>query len=184
MKLKLIDLIIISMFTAIVFTLEQVLTPLANIQLTVFFFILYTRLLGLKKTMIIVVLHTIADNLYMGTIMNPFIVTPMLIAWSLIPISLTTIFKNFKGVTSLTIFAFLFGFVYGWIFIPFTMYVWDIEFIPYLIADLPFELAMAISGALSVALLYEPMYLFLSGQPYFDLPSKSYALENKGPVTK
>ncbi len=179
MKLKLMDIIIISMFTAIVFTVEQAISFIPNIQLTVFFFILYTRLLGFRKTMIIVVLHTIADNIYMGTIMNPFIVTPMLIAWSLIPTLLSTIFKSFKGVISLTIFAFFFGFVYGWIFIPFTMYVWNIKFIPYLIADLPFEFAMAVSGALSVAILYEPMYLFLSQQPYFDLPSKSYALENK-----
>ncbi len=178
MKLKLMDIIVISMFTAIVFTVEQAISFIPNIQLTVFFFILYTRLLGFKKTMIIVILHTIADNLYVGTF-NPFFVIPMLIAWSLIPILLSTVFKKFKGVNSLTIFAFFFGFVYGWIFIPFTMYLWDVDFIPYLIADLPFELSMAISGGLSVAFLYKPVYSFLSEQPYFNLTSKSYALENK-----
>lgn len=165
-KLKLIDIILIAMFTAIVFTTEQALSFIPNIQLTVLLFILYTRLLGFKKTMIIIVLHTLADNLYLGGL-NPFIFMPMLIGWSLIPVLLTTVFRQFKGVVSLTIFAFVFGFIYGWVFIPFTMIAMNAKFLPYLIADLPFELLMAISGALSVALLYEPMYRFLSQQPYF-----------------
>ena len=174
MKLKLMDIVVISMLTAIVFTLEQALTPIPNIQVTVLLFILYTKLLWFKKTMIIVILHTLADNVYMGGL-NPFVFIPMLIAWSLIPLLLTTLFKKFDGVTFLTIFAFFFGFIYGWIFIPFTMAVWDIDFIPYLIADLPFEALMGISGALSVGFLYMPMYTFLSNQPYFlDL--------NKSPV--
>ncbi len=178
MKLKLIDIIVIAMFTAIVFTVEQAISFIPNIQLTVFFFILYTRLLGFKKTMIIVVIHTIADNLYVGPF-NPLFIIPMLIAWSLIPITLSTVFKKFKSANSLAIFAFVFGFVYGWIFAPFTAYYWDIDIIPYLIADLPWEFAMGLSGALSVALLYEPVYSFLSEQPYFGTDSKSYALEKK-----
>ena len=176
MKLKLLDIIIISMFTAIVFTVEQVLSGIPNIQLTVLLFILYTRVLGFRKTIIIIILHTLADNLYMGGL-NPFVFIPMLIAWSLIPILLSTVFKRFKGVVSLTLFAFFFGFIYGWIFIPFTMMVWDIKFIPYLLADLPFEALMGFSGALSVFFLYKPLYHFLSNQPYFKQPSKSYALE-------
>lgn len=168
MRYKLIDLMIISMFTAIIFTLEQALSGIPNVQTTVLLLILYTRLLGFKKTMIIVILHTLADNLYMGSL-TPNVFIPMLIAWSLIPLLLSTVFKKFKGIVSLTIFAFLFGFIYGWVFIPFQMFIMDVEFLPYFLADLPFELLMALSGALSVSILYQPMYLFLSQQPYFEI---------------
>lgn len=170
---KIMDIVIIAMFTSIVFVLEQLLTVLPNIQLTVFLFILYTKVLGFKKTLIIVIIHTLLDNLYMGTLL-PYTAIPMFIAWALIP-TLLTIFKRFDSVYFLAGFAFIFGFVYGFIMMVGAIMQFQIKIIPYLISDIPFELLMAVSGALSVLILYKPLYKFLMTEPYFTNLNKKNA---------
>jgi hypothetical protein len=150
-----------AIFTAIIFVVEQALSFIPNVQLTVFLFVLYTRLIGSKKTFFIVVVHTLLDNIYMGTLIWHLVI-PMMMAWSLIPILLGTVFKKVQGVVGLTIFAFGFGFIYGIMFIPFQAYVWGYDMWLYFIYDLPFEFAMGISGALSVAILYQPVYYYVN----------------------
>lgn len=167
MKARVIDLTVIAILTVVIFVQEQALTILPNIQLTVLLFILYSRLLGTKKTLIIVFLHTFADNIYQGSL-SPFLVIPMLLAWSLIPILINTIFKKLKSPIWLSVFAFCFGFIYGMMFIPFVTYQFGFDPLKYFLADLPFELVMGLSGAVSVAILYEPLMVFLQNQPVFD----------------
>jgi hypothetical protein len=175
MRKSIFDIAIIAIFTGIVFAVEQVLAFIPNVQLTVFLLILYTRLLGGRKTFFIALLHTIMDNIYNGTLLAHMVI-PMAMAWSFIPLTLSTIFKRFKSSFSLTIFAFVFGFVYGIIFIPFSVYTYGYKPWAYFMADVPFEFMMAISGALSVALLYQPVYLLLKEEldHYHLLEAKRY----------
>lgn len=161
MRIRIFDLVVIAIFTAIIFVVEQALSMIPNVQLTVFFLVLYTRLLGSKKTLFIVVVHTLLDNMYMGTLIWHLVI-PMMIGWSLIPILLGTVFKKADSILALTLFAFGFGFLYGIVFIPFQAYVWGYDMWLYFIYDLPFEFAMAISGALSVAILYQPVYFYMN----------------------
>lgn len=118
MNKNIFSLAIVALFTSIVFVTEQIVAGIPNVQLTVFLLIFYTRVLGFKKTLIIVVLHTFLDNVYNGTLMFHLVI-PMTIGWSLIPILLSTVFKRFNTTLTLSIFAFVFGFIYGIIFIPF-----------------------------------------------------------------
>ena len=105
MRIRIFDLVVISIFTAIIFVVEQALSFIPNVQLTVFFFILFTKLIGYKKTLFIVILHTLLDNMYMGT-MIWHLVVPMMFGWSLIPILLGTVFKKVDGILGLSLFAF------------------------------------------------------------------------------
>jgi len=160
-RIRIFDLVVIAIFTAIIFVVEQALSFIPNVQLTVFFFILYTRLIGSKKTLFIVIMHTLLDNIYMGTLIWHLVV-PMMFGWSLIPILLGTVFKKVESVMGLTLFAFGFGFIYGIAFIPFQAYVWGYDMWLYFMYDIPFEFAMGISGALSVAMLYQPVYHYMN----------------------
>lgn len=178
---KVIDLAVIAILTVIVFTVEQALSFIPNVQLTVVLLIIYTKVVGFKKTIIIVLLHTVIDNLYNGSI-NPFIVMPMLIGWSLIPILLSTIFRKFDSPVWMMLFAFIFGFVYGWMFIPFTSYQFGINAWAYFLSDLPFEAVMGVSGAISVGLFYTPIMTFLKEQPI--LQKDSYLKKRYSPTTK
>ena len=71
------EIVVLALFAALLFVQEQVLTFLPNIQLTVFLLILYSKMLGMKKTLLIILIHVLLDNLVMGS-MNPLFICFML----------------------------------------------------------------------------------------------------------
>lgn len=159
------DIALIAILAAVLFAQQIALSFIPNVSFTALLIILYTRLLGFKKTTMIVVVHVIAVNLLspFGPVL-PLHIPSMLLGWMLIPILLSTIFRKFKSVWTLAIFGFIFGFIYGWMFIPVSVFALGIPFMEYLIMDLIFELIMGIANFLAILWLYEPMYKFLSQQ--------------------
>lgn len=159
--LNLRELLLLSMLTVVLFVSEQALSFLPNIQVTVLLIVIYTKLLGLKKTLMIVLIHTLSDNLMMGSLV-PMTFIPMLIGWSLIPILLSTIFKPLKSSISLAFFGFFFSYLYGFIFIPFTVFFTNAKFSHVLLLDIPFSTVLGTSSFISILWLYEPLYNFLN----------------------
>ena len=152
----------ISLSIAILFTQEQLLMFLPNIQLTVLLIILFTSVYTFKESIIMVTAYVLLDSLFMGGF-NVFYMVPMLLAWYLIPLSYHTLLRKTKSELKLALFALIFGFIYGWMFIPFNMIQTGIpNFVPYLIADIPFELIMATTGFLTVLWIYQPLYKVLT----------------------
>ncbi|MBU1020290.1 MAG: hypothetical protein KJ847_03680 [Firmicutes bacterium] len=155
-------MLMIAISIAIIFTQEQLLMFLPNIQFTVLLIIVFTSVYSFKETMILITGYVFLDSMYMGGL-NPFFVTPMLIAWYLIPISYHTILRKTNNEIALSIFAFVFGIVYGLIFIPFQMIQFGVTTLwPYLLNDIPFELIMAFTGTLTVLWMYKPLYNLLN----------------------
>ena len=87
------DITLIAFFAAILFVQEQLLTFLPNIQLTVFLIILYCKVFGLTKTLIIVLIHTILDNIIMSSF-SLYYFPFMLIGWCIIPVLVCALFKK------------------------------------------------------------------------------------------
>jgi len=155
-------MLMISLSIAILFTQEQLLMFLPNIQLTVLLIILFTSVYTFKESIIMVTAYVLLDSLFMGGF-NVFYMVPMLLAWYLIPLSYHTLLRKTKSELKLALFALIFGFIYGWMFIPFNMIQTGIpNFVPYLIADIPFELIMATTGFLTVLWIYQPLYKVLT----------------------
>ncbi|MCF7931416.1 MAG: hypothetical protein K9L02_07910, partial [Acholeplasmataceae bacterium] len=127
--------------------------------------VLYSRIIGFKKTMLIVIIHVFAINILspFGPVI-PMQIPAMLIGWLLIPILLHTVFRKFSSAWTLAIFGFFFGFVYGWMFIPVSIWILEIPFLTYLYADVLFELIMAVSNFLTILWLYEPLKKILIEQ--------------------
>lgn len=149
------DLVIIAIFSAILFVQEEVLTFLPNIQLTVFLLILYSKMLGFNKTMMIIVIHVILDNLVLGSfnlVYTPF----MLLGWALIPILLNTVFKHLKTSFELAFFAILAALLYSWVYLIPSVLIMDMNLWAYLASDLVFELILAASSFISTLWLYDP----------------------------
>src|SRR5690554_4722661 len=115
LMLRVKDITLIAILTAILFAQEQILSFLPNIQLTVLLIVLYSKVLGLKRTIIIVTIHTFLDNLLMG--FNIFYFPFMLVGWLIIPISLNTIFKRVNNTILLAFLGILFSFLYSWMFV-------------------------------------------------------------------
>ncbi len=152
------DVTLIAICAAILFVQQLVLSFLPNIQFTTLLVILFTKVLGFKKTTLIIVIHVMVINILSpyGPLM-PIYIPSMFIGWMLIPIGLTTIFKKLNSAYALAIFGFFFGFVYGWLYIPVAVLVLGTPFEAYFMMDLPFELIMALSNFLTVLWLYDPL---------------------------
>ena len=147
----------IALSVSIIIVQEYSLILIPNVQFTVLLIILFSSVFTLKEGLIMVFVYVLLDNLLMGT-MNIFYIVPMLLAWSIIPVLYHAYLKRFDGVLHLSVFAFVFGFIYGWVFIPFRMIQYGIaDFRPYLIADLPFEIIMATFGFLTILWAYAPL---------------------------
>ena len=149
------DIAIISALTAILFVQEQLLTSLPGVQLSIFLIVLYSKTLGLAKSSIIVVLHVLLDNLYMGSFSVMY--TPsMLVGWLLIPITLCTIFKNVESPIILGVLGIIYSFVYCWLYMIPNYLIAHIDPIAYLISDIIFEIILAVCSFLTIILLYKP----------------------------
>lgn len=152
------DLTIIVVAASILFVQQLALSFIPNVQFSVLLLILYTKVLGFKKTSLIIVIHVLAVNLFspLGPVV-PTLIPAMFIAWMLIPILLSTVFKKVESAIYLSLIGFVYGFVYGWVYIPFTVWFIGTPFLPYLIWDIPFEIIMAISNMVSILWLYDPL---------------------------
>ena len=155
MKLTVKNITIISIFTTLLFVQEQALNFLPNLQLTVFFLVLYSKTLGFKKTMIIIAIHVILDNLFMGSF-NIVFVPFMFAGWLLIPIVLEIFCKKVEGNIGLALVSIPLSFFYCWLFIIPNVIVFNIEPMVYLMADIVWEIILATSSFLSILLLYNP----------------------------
>jgi hypothetical protein len=155
------EIIILALSTSILIVQELAFSFLPNIQLTTFLVMVYVRAFGIKKSSMIVLVYVFVDNLIFGSLMMLNIVLPMLIGWFFIIYSFYFVSKMSHKLWVYVVLAYLFGHIYGLIYAPFQVWILKVEMIPYLIVDLPWQVIMGLSNALSVLWLYEPLSQFL-----------------------
>lgn len=150
------DIAIVAILTAILFVMEQVLSLVPNVQLTVLLLMIFAKKLGILKSSIIILIHSFLDNLVSGSF-NILIVIFMIIGWELIPLLVNTLFKKVDSIILMSLVGVLFSFLYSWIYmIPFCI-IFEMSFFEYLKADIIWEVLLATSSFLSILLLYKPV---------------------------
>lgn len=147
------EIVVLALLAALLFVQEQALTFLPNIQLTVFLLIVYSKMLGYKKTLVIIFVHVLLDNLIMSS-MNPLFMTFMLTGWSMIPIILHIV--KVESSMGLALLSIVFAFIYSWVYIIPNVLVYEMDFMAYLMADIPFEVLLSMSSFITTLWLYEP----------------------------
>ena len=153
MKAK--DITIIAVLSSILLIQKYVLSFLPNISLTIFLIVLYSKTLKTNKTILIIFIYCILDNLIMGSfsiIYTPF----MFLGWILIPILLNSLFKSINKPFGLSLLGILFSFTYSLINIIPNILFMNIRFLPYFLSDIPFELSLAASSFFAILFLYKP----------------------------
>ena len=160
MHLSIKDIVVIATCISIVFVQEQLLSILPNIQLTILLLVLYSKKLGLIKTVIIVIIHSFLDCLVTGSL-NLYYFPFMLIGWLLIPIIINLFFKKTESVIILSIMGLVFALLYSWVYIiPNVLIpneaISNVGLVNYLAADILFEILLAASSFLSILWLYNP----------------------------
>ena len=155
----------IAVFAAILFVQQYALSFLPNVQATVLLLVIYTKMIGFKKTSLIIIIHVIIYNILapFGPVI-PLHLISMTFGYLIIPILLTTVFKKMSEPFTLACFGFIHGFIYGWSFLPITVFIMNIPFLEYFIMDLPYQLIMSISSFLTILWLYEPIVKLLKQQ--------------------
>lgn len=149
-------LTLVSSFAALLFVQEQVLTFMPNFQLTFMLIILFSRFFKTKITLAIIFTHVFLDLIFYG---GPLLLLgpAMIVSYSLIPITLNTIFKKAESTIALSLLSILYGLIYSWVFIIPMYILYNIPIIPYLIADIPFEISLVLSNFTTMIILYFPL---------------------------
>lgn len=155
-KIKMYDVVLLSLLSAILLITDQLLVFLPNFQVTFLLIILYSKKLGITKTILIILTYVTIDNLIMGSF-DFYYVPTMMIGFSLIPITINTIFKKIDNVILLGLIGVMHAFIYSWLFIIPTVFLYQIDIINYLIMDIPYELILAASTFITVFGLYRPL---------------------------
>lgn len=149
------EITLISVLTAILFVQELALSFLPNIQFTILLIMLYSRALKTKKTLIIIFIHVLLDNLLWG--FNVLFFLSMLVGWSVIPLTLNSVFRKVENVYLIGVLSALYALFYAFAFFPVNVFVLQYSLLAYLIADIPFTVILALSSFVSVIWAYKPL---------------------------
>lgn len=152
---KLQRIVLISILTGILFVQEQILTPLPNIQLTIFLIVVYSVVFNFTESILMIIVHVVLDNILLGSL-NLVTFPFMLIGYLIIPITIKTVFRKIRSPRALALLGILYSLIYSWIFIIPNIWLLKIPFLVYLIQDIPFEILLAASSFLTILWLYEP----------------------------
>lgn len=152
------EVALVAILSAILLVQQMALSFLPNIQTTFLLLVLYAKVIGFRRTTLIVIIHVIAYNMLspFGAVI-PLHMISMFVGYMLVPVLLHTVFKKAETSMQLALFGILMGFLYGWTFIPISVFVLQTPFRAYLLMDLPFEMIMAASNFLTIYWLYEPL---------------------------
>ncbi len=148
-------LVRIAIFAAILFIQEEALSFLPNIQLTQCLIAVYYYAFGLVDSIFIVLIHVLLDNLVMGSF-NLLYTPAMIIGWITLPLLLHAFRFTRKKWLSATIVA-AHGIVYSLGFTCVSVYLYQVPFLAYWIADIPWEVLLVVNGFLTTFLLLEPL---------------------------
>lgn len=159
-------MMMVSIAISILLVQEYMLMILPNVQFTILLMILFVSVFSFKESIIMITGYVFLDLMMLGGL-NPMYLLPMLVSWYLIPVSYHTILRRTNDELKLALFAMAFGVIYGLMFMPFKMLeqgIWNP--LPYLIADIPFEIIMSITGFITVYWLFVPLQKVLHGAIY------------------
>lgn len=155
------------MLTAILTVQEELLTVIPNVQFTFLLVICYGATIGLLDGTLVVLVHVIIDNLIMNSF-TPFVIIPMFIGLE-ITLLLGYLTKNKKEYI-VSIFGAISGFIYCMLFFGSTVLFYNMEPIPYLINDIPFEAVLITCNVITILFLYKPIvYVINNNYPKQDL---------------
>lgn len=142
-------------FILIIFTLELAVAYIPNVQVTtLLMMILAQKLDNRREYAFYTFLYILLQGIWWG--FNLYLVSMYIgwLIWGLMSQKITH-----WRIENQAFVGFLFAFIYGLTFYPLTFLIYLTPFIPYIIADFPFALTMAVSNALTIIWLRNALYM-------------------------
>lgn len=141
---------------------EQLLTFLPNIQFSTLLILIFVSHFSFKQSLTLIFVYVVLDSLWMGAI-NPFYMVPMFVGWSVIPVAYHTLLRRTQNPRVLAFFGLVMASLYGFVFMPFAVFQTGVSMSVYLVADIPFQILMALSNFFTILWLYEPLNARFAG---------------------
>lgn len=160
MKITVKDVSIISIFAALLFVQEQLLSFLP-IQLTMLLIMLYSRVFKLNVSIIIVLIHVVLDNVYNGSF-NLMYTPAMLIGWETVVVVTHYFLKKCKNRLVLASTSILFSIFYSFMFFLVSVLFFKADPIAYLLNDIWFTVILALSSFITILWLLLPLEKILN----------------------
>jgi len=127
---------------------------LPNVQVTVLLIVVYSKVFNLKKSILIVTIYTILDNLLF---LNIYYLPFMLVGWLVIPVSLNTVFKKVNNVYILATLSIFYVLFYSLMYVVADVIILKIGFLERMLSDSIFVMIFIVSSFVSILWLYEPL---------------------------
>ena len=129
--------------------MEVMLASLPNIQLTtVLFAVIFTKF-DVKYQIYAILAYVMLQGIIYG--FSLYLIS-MFIGWFIWLIIINLCNKD--NIKTIALFSVIFAVLYGLVFYPLNYLLYELPFIPYLIADLPFMMLMAVSNVLTMLWVY------------------------------
>lgn len=149
------NIVLIALFSAIIFVSQIVLASVPNVNVVTLLFIVYTYNLGFKKTYLILFVFNVLMGITYGFgywIIGYFWIYGILIILSKI---FTKLFKDNSLQWSL--FGLFYGFLFGFLFAINDSYFVGVNLIAYYIRGIPFDIIHGFSNMLALLFLFTPL---------------------------
>ena len=147
-------LCILVVLTTILFVQEELLTFIPNVQLTFLLVVVYGVTIGIRDGSIVILVHVLLDNLFMGSF-NLYCMVPQFLGL-FITLVMARIFKN-KNEIFQSVIGIIGALIYCWLYVLVNIWFLNVRFIDYLLADIPFEIILVASTMVSILFLYKPL---------------------------
>lgn len=141
-------------------------TLIPNVQFTFLLITLYGATMGLKWGSLIVLAHVLLDNLFMASFL-PTVIIPMFIGYEF------TLLFGFitrgKKVWLITVLCSLSIIIYTQCFALTNIIFYDIDYVLYMVSDIPFTLLLIIFSSITIIWLYKPLYKIINNLETYDM---------------
>ena len=150
------EMVMMAAMAAILLLQKEALAWLPNVQLVSFLILLYAKCIGLWRTAVIVTVYVVLDSVLWASL-SPVFTPAQWIGWMLGPLILCTLMKKVENSIPLAFANAFFAFLYCWVMILPTAWLIHVPLKKYILADIPFEIILAVSAFVPTVLLYEPL---------------------------
>ena len=157
------EICVMAFLTAILLLQKELLSFAPNIQLNLLLILLYAKVLGLWRTVLILAVYVFLDAFFWGSL-NPIFTTAQWIGWMLGPLITCLCLKKEERTVPLAFWTLLFGFLYSWTMVVPTAFTLtnNLDRLgEYMLVDLPYEIILSVCGFVTVLFLYEPLVKLL-----------------------
>ena len=147
--------VLVAFLSALLVVAKEVLSVIPNVEVVTLLLLVYTKLLGYKKTLYITIIFTTIQAIIYPP--HLWIITYYLV-WPILVLGGAGLFKLKAGSGIIAIWAAVFGLAFGAFDSLILSFVYGFHtFVPIWVRGLPWDLVHGFSNYLTVLLLFEPL---------------------------